>query len=129
MQLVEQQAVLRAGQAPRQFRRAGVVAQLAVRVQRLHRLQVVADQFRQVVALPQPGDALLPFAGAAGLVAPQVVQADAGMAVEIGERRVLARHQGEQTGEDDVFQQVGVVAGVVGVAIVHGRAGSLGREV
>ncbi|MCY1188383.1 hypothetical protein D9M73_294840 [compost metagenome] len=51
------------------------------------------------------------------------------MAVEIGERRVLARHQGEQTGEDDVFQQVGVVAGVVGVAIVHGRAGSLGREV
>ncbi|MNP00370.1 hypothetical protein D3C76_921590 [compost metagenome] len=127
MQFVEQQAILRTGQAPRQLRRAWVVAQLAVRVERPHRLQIISHQLRQIVAIPQTADALLPFAGAAGFVAQQVVETDTGMAVEVGERCVLARHQGEQAGEDGVFQHVGMVAGMVGVAIVHERAGSLGR--
>ena len=90
MQFVEQHAVLGAGQAPRQFRRARVIAQGAVRVQVTDHVQVIVQLLGQAFALPQAGDALLPLAGAAGLVTLQVVEADPGMAVQVGVRRVLA---------------------------------------
>lgn len=119
MQFVEQHAVLGAGQAPRQFRRARVVAQGAVRIQVTDHVQVIVQLLGQAFALPQAGDALLPLAGAAGLVTLQVVEADPGMAVQVGVRRVLAPQQGEDPRQHQVLEDIGMVAGVVSVTIVH----------
>ncbi|MNY01951.1 hypothetical protein D3C86_1345000 [compost metagenome] len=119
MLLVEQHAVLRAGQAPGDLRRAGVVAQRAIGIEFADQRAIVGQQRRQVVAHPQAGDALQPLAGLAGLLAGQVVEADAGMAVEVGEGLVLACHQTQQAAEDGMLEHVGMVAGVKGVTVVH----------
>ncbi|MCY1553246.1 hypothetical protein D9M68_897120 [compost metagenome] len=44
------------------------------------------------------------------------------MGIDIGERLLLARHQGDEAGQHEVFEHVGVVAGVEGVTIVHGNS-------
>ncbi len=41
------------------------------------------------------------------------------MAVEVGERGLLARQQGEDPAQHQVFEHIGVVAGMEGVAVVH----------
>ncbi|MNY26920.1 hypothetical protein D3C86_1607920 [compost metagenome] len=87
---VEVQAVLFARQHARQLRRARIMTQHAIGVHGANHFQVIDQLIRYILGLPQPGDALQPLAGAAGLIALQVVQADAGMAVEVGEGRFLA---------------------------------------
>jgi hypothetical protein len=67
----------------------------------------------------EPADAIAPFAGAAGSLACQIVDADAGMAVEDAERRRLGLEALNHPGEHDVLQDVGMISGVKGVAVVH----------
>jgi hypothetical protein len=52
----------------------------------------------------------------------QVIEAKAGMGIEIGKGLLLARHQRNQASQDQVFEDVGVIAGVEGVTIVHGNS-------
>ncbi|MNE51615.1 hypothetical protein D3C80_1462510 [compost metagenome] len=122
MLLVEQGAVLLAHQAAGQLGRTGVVAQLAVGVQALDDAQVVSGHGRQVIAIPQAGDTFQVLAGTSCLVALQVVQAEPCVGIDVGERLLLARHQGDEAGQHDMFEDVGVVAGVEGVTIVHGNS-------
>ncbi|CAI8727538.1 hypothetical protein EMIT0P265_110247 [Pseudomonas zeae] len=42
------------------------------------------------------------------------------MRVEIGKRLLLARHQGDEAGQGQVFEHIGVIAGMEGVTIIHG---------
>ncbi|CAN2967926.1 hypothetical protein METHPM2_120041 [Pseudomonas sp. PM2] len=81
---------------------------------------VVGGERRQIACAPQAGDAFQVLTSAVGLVALQVVQANAGVSVEVGERLFLARHQGDEAGQGQVFEDIGMVAGVKGVTIIHG---------
>ncbi|MNH18249.1 hypothetical protein D3C79_779470 [compost metagenome] len=120
--LVEQHAVLLTRQAPRKLGRTRVIAQLAVRVHLAQDAQVVSGNLRQIVTPPKPPDAFNPLAGPRCLVALQVVQTEAGMGIEVSERLFLTRHQRNKAGQHEVFEDVGVVAGVKGVTIVHGNS-------
>ncbi len=122
MLLVEQHTLALAGQAASQFRRAGVIAQLAIRVHVVQHLQIVGRQRRQIRGVPQAADTFQPFSGACGLITFQVVEAEPGVGVEIGERLLLARHEGDQASQGEVFEHVGVVAGMVGVTVIHGSS-------
>src|SRR5690606_6301158 len=120
---------LRPSQLALQLRRAGVVAQRTVRVERAQHAKVVGGELRQVRRPPQPADAVQPFAGTTGLVALQVVEADPGMAVEAGEGRFLARQQGDDAADDQMLEHIGVVAGMEGVAVVHGAVPGSGARI
>ena len=62
---------------------------------------------------------------AEAIVAGQVVEADAGVAVEVGERGLLARQQGEDPAQHQVFEHIGVVARVEAVSVTeHGPKGN-----
>ncbi|MOA09925.1 hypothetical protein D3C78_1297880 [compost metagenome] len=128
MFLVEQYPVLRASQASCQLWRTRVVAQLAIRVHFMQHLHVVRRQQRQIRLAPQACDTFQVFTGTAGLVALQVIQTNAGVGVEIGKRLLLARHQGDEAGQGQVFEHIGVIAGMEGVTIIHGCSCE-GREV
>ena len=117
---VQQYTVLGTGQASRPLRRARVIAQLAIRVHLVQHLHVVISHCRQVFLPPQPRNAFQVLARAVGLIALEVVQTNTGMGIEVGERLLFARHQGDEAGQDDMFEDVGMVAGVEGVTIVHG---------
>ncbi len=88
----------------------------------MQHLQIVGRQRRQVGGVPQTADTFQPFSGARGLIAFEVVQAEPGVGVEIGERLLLARHEGDQASQGQVFEDVGVVAGMVGVTVIHGSS-------
>ena len=118
--LVQQHAVLRAGQTPRQFRRARVVTQLTVRVQLVQHLHVIRRHGGQVFLPPQACNALQVLAGASGLIPLKVVQANARVGIQVGKGLLFTRHQGDEAGQNNMFKDVGMVAGVEGVTIVHG---------
>ena len=65
------------------------------------------------------------FAGLACLEAIQRVAAAAGMGVDEAERRRLGLQRLDQRQQHGVFEDVGKVAGVIGVAIVHGGHGKV----
>ncbi|MNP23990.1 hypothetical protein D3C76_1167230 [compost metagenome] len=120
--LVEQHAVLLTRQTPGKFGRARVIAQLAVGVHLAQDTQIVSGNLWQVITPPKPADTFDPLAGTRRLVALQVIQTEASVSVEVGERLLLARHQRNKAGQHKVFEDVGVVAGVKGVTIVHGNS-------
>ncbi|MNP66231.1 hypothetical protein D3C76_1619160 [compost metagenome] len=95
---VEQHAILLTRQAPRKLGRTRVIAQLTIRVHFAQDAQVVSGNLRQIVTPPKPPDAFNPLAGPRCLVALQVVQTEARMGIEIGERLLLARHQRNKSG-------------------------------
>ncbi|MNS21063.1 hypothetical protein D3C72_528180 [compost metagenome] len=118
--LVEQHTILRTGQAPRQLRRPRVIAQLAIRVHLVQHLHVISGQDRQIRLIPQTRNAFQVLTGTVGLVTLKVIQTDASVGVEIGKRLLLARHQGDEAGQGQVFEHIGVIAGMEGVTIIHG---------
>ncbi|MNR23708.1 hypothetical protein D3C85_1407440 [compost metagenome] len=120
--LVEQHAVLLTRQAPGKLGRARVIAQLAVWVHLAQDTQIGSGNLWQVITPPKPTDTFDPLAGTRRLVALQVIQTEASVSVEVGERLLLARHQRNKAGQHKVFEDVGVVAGVKGVTIVHGNS-------
>ena len=67
----------------------------------------------------QAGDAGLRLAGAPRQAAAQIIAAGAGMGVEHEQLLVLGRQQAQQLAERRVLQDVGEVAGVIAMAIVH----------
>src|SRR5690606_7988907 len=71
------------------------------------------------LALPQPANSLLPFPGAGRLVTGQVVEPYTRVTVQVGHWRLLARQGGEQASQHHVLEDIGMVAGMEGVAVVH----------
>jgi hypothetical protein len=78
--------------------------------------------------IPQTRDAFQVLTGTVGLITLKVVKANAGVGIEIGKRLLLARHQGDEAGQGQVFEHIGVIAGMEGVTIIHGCSCE-GREV
>ena len=83
-----------------------------------------AADFRRAQAL----DAVARLARAQGLRAGEVVKPGAGMGVDIAQRRVLLRQIDEDAREDRVLEDVGEIAGVEAVAVVHRRRAPAGRS-
>ena len=67
----------------------------------------------------QPRDSGQPFAAARRLLAAEIVNACAGMGVDDAKRRRLLLQIGQDADQHDVLDDVGEVAGMEGVAIVH----------
>ncbi len=121
MQLEEPQAVRRAQLAQREQRRAGVAAQLAVRVVGTHGGDVIGEQRRQIGAFPEPADAVLVFGMGLRPAAVEAVAAGAGMGVDHPVGLVLLVEVVEHCQQYRVLEDVGVVAGVENVAVTeHG---------
>ncbi len=66
------------------------------------------------------GDAVPPLAGLLRLDAREIGFAGAGMGVEQEEGFVLQLHVLDDEGEDAVLHHIGEIAGVIGVAVIHG---------
>ena len=122
VQLAQGQPVLRAQHRLRQRGRAGIGLRLAFRVAGADDLEPWREQRGDVgrlLRVHDARDALAPFARARGLVAGQIVAPDAGVRVEIAQRRVLAHQVREDARQHRVLEDVGEIAGVEGVAVIH----------
>lgn len=86
MQLGHLQAVLLAQQLAGNQRRARVVAQLAVTVEVFYDRNIRLQLCRQVVLLPDAGDAFKILAGTFGVLAAQLIAARAGVSVRAEKR-------------------------------------------
>lgn len=86
MQLGHLQAVLLAEQLAGDQRGARVVAQLAVTVEVFDHRNIGLKLCRQVVLLPDPGDAFEILAGTLGVLAAQLIAARAGVGVRVEKR-------------------------------------------
>ena len=73
------------------------------------------------LGVEQPPDAALPLIGLARLDPVQIIAADAGMRVYDAKGLVLALQIKDNSRQYDVFDHIGEIAGMIGVAIVHGR--------
>ena len=97
-----------------------------------HRLGAHRQRHRRAGFVIEPADAVAPFGGAAGGIACQIIDTDAGMVVQDAERRLLGFELFDHEGEHDVLQHVGMASGMEGVAVVHalsvrGRRQTLNR--
>ena len=68
----------------------------------------------------EPVDAVAPFAAAPRLLSGEVVTAGAGMGVDDAERRRFLAQMHEDAHQHRVLDHIGEIAGVKGVAIIHG---------
>src|SRR6478609_3748880 len=86
-------------------------------VLRAHDLQVGREQLRDIVALPQPPDAVLILAELLRPRMRKIVTADASVRVEIRERLVFLPHQEQQPREQRMLEYVGEVSSVEQMAV------------
>ncbi len=97
------------------------MGQPAIGIEVFHPLDIVGEGGRKIVAPPKAADALAEFPEFRRLDATQVVAARTGMGVYDPVRALLAVQVGEEAKEDEVLEDVGVVAGVEPVAVAeHG---------
>jgi hypothetical protein len=75
----------------------------------------------------QPADARAPFVAAQGLGPAEIVEAGAGMGVDNAERGGLLAQMHQHAHEHGVLDDIGEVAGVEGMAIVHAGGRVLGK--
>jgi hypothetical protein len=69
----------------------------------------------------EPADALFPFAAALRFRTPEIIESGAGMDVDDAEGRRLGAQMHQDANDHDMLDDVGEIAGVEGVAVVHGR--------
>ena len=69
----------------------------------------------------QLADSAVPLAGLARFDAMQVIDPDAGMGIDDAKWLGLSLQMRNDAGERDVFQDIGMVSGVIGMAVVHPR--------
>ena len=122
MQFAETQRVDVAGEVRGEPGRAGIAAQLEAAVAGLQCIHVGLQRCRQVDAVPQAGDAVDVFAGLLRLVRIDGVEAGAGVGVEQQPGFILGVHVLKAQRQDEVLEDVGVVAGVEGVAIAEHKS-------
>ena len=106
-------------------RRARIPAQ-ALRQRRLARIEgfdgrdIVGEQRRQVGRSQQAMNAASGLAGLLRFLAGEIVAADAGMAVEQEQRSVFGLQMRDDAAQHDMLEDVGEIAGVIDMAVVHG---------
>ena len=122
LELAGDQPVLRPQQRLHQRRRAGIGTERARRIEGCDRVEIGREQRAQrrvELALHQKLDAVAPFQSLAGLHAAEIVEARAGMGVDDAERRRLVAQMCQHAAQRGVLHDVGEVAGVIGVSVVH----------
>ncbi|MFK4584244.1 hypothetical protein ABIF83_007721 [Bradyrhizobium ottawaense] len=123
LELAGDESVLRPEQAARNQRRARIGFELTLRIEGADDIEIGLYQRQGLVrqaCLHQPRDAGQPFAAPARLVAVEIVEAGAGMGVDDAERPRLVLQIGDDARQHDVLDDIGEVAGVEGVTIIHG---------
>src|SRR5581483_3834824 len=126
--LAQREAIRVARELLRNQWRAGIVAELAVGIERADQAQVVADRRILVAQIPKPGDAALELRGARSFVARKIVDAGAGVGLQVEPRRFLAIQSCEQLAQQRVLEDVGEIARVVAVLVVHGSELGCGSD-
>ena len=127
MQFAGGQPVHRAHHAAQKARRPGVPTQTVgeragARIERFDGGDIVGEHRRQLGFGEQAPDAADRLAGLQRLFPREIVAPDAGVAVEQQERPLLGLEVGNDATEHDVFEDVGEIAGVIGMAVIHGAA-------
>ncbi|MCR6652742.1 MAG: hypothetical protein NVV73_15245 [Cellvibrionaceae bacterium] len=89
---------------------------------------VIRQCGRQIAHLPQRTYAALVFCGLFRLGTGQAVKAGARVGVQITQRFVLLHHIAEDLDQGGVFEDIGVVAGMEGVAVGEHGGSSIGRR-
>ena len=100
-------------------------------VERPDRFEIGGQQLRDFALRPrlqQSGDAVAPFRRTPSRLAVEIVAPRARMGVDEAERGFLAGEIGEQTRQERVLENVGEIAGVEDVAIVHPVFIAVGRD-
>ena len=119
--LVQDQGILRAQQLGEQAGRAGVEPR------RSHRMIPVIHRCNGGMIVSQQGvrigkgaqHALRCLAGALGIGAAKVIKSAAGVRVDQGQRRLLLLQGAHQGDQQAVLHDIGAIAGMEGVAIIH----------
>ncbi|MND77766.1 hypothetical protein D3C80_694630 [compost metagenome] len=119
VQLHQRQLVLIAGETARQLRRARVVVQLTIAIHLFDDAKIGGHGGPLGPLVPQPAYAVGVLRLLLGPVAAQVVETAAGMGVQHDEGLLLLLEGLDDQGLDGVFQHVGMVAGVKGVAVAQ----------
>ena len=125
MQFAQRETVLRAQHRLGQRGRAGICLRLALAVAGADDFEPWRQQRGDLIGLFRADDArhaLAPFARAGGLVAGKIIAANSSVRVEIAQRRVLAHQVCEDAREHRVLEDVGEIAGVEGMAVIHGAS-------
>jgi nitrite reductase/ring-hydroxylating ferredoxin subunit len=124
VQLAQDGAVLLAHQASGDQRRAGVEHHVAFAgwLELVHDVDVALQGHWQGRSVEQALHAVGMLLCLQCLLAAQVVKAARGMRIDVAERRRLGLQGIEHADERGVLEHVGEVAGMEGMAIVHGRA-------
>ena len=122
-------AILLAQKVPDQRRGAWIAAQFAIRIRRGDRFEIGRQQRTHGLGqrmAGKPRDARAKLTCALRRVILQIVDADPGMGIDDAERLVLALQIVDEPCQHRVLDDVGEVAGVEGVAVIHDRYRSEG---
>ncbi len=74
---------------------------------------------RQAPLVVKASDAVAPLSGLRRLVRVKIIETDAGMKVQHPQRLFLLLQVLEDACQYDVFQYIGMISGVIGVAVIH----------
>ena len=124
LELAGEQAILRAQKRAHERGRAGIAGEVAGAVEGGNRVEIGRKQPTRLLADrsgDEPLNALAPFEAARRLRTVEIVAAGAGMGVDDAERRRLGAQVHQNADQDRMLDHIGKVAGVKGVAIIHGR--------
>ena len=128
LELTRHEPVLRPHQAARDQGRPRIGLELSLRIEGANDVHVRLGQCDCLVRearLHQPRDPRQPLAAAARLVAVEIIEAGTRMGVDDAEGGRLVLQVSQDARQRDVLDDIGEVAGVEGVAIVHGAGASV----
>ncbi len=121
VRLAERDAILGAHESLRYRRRTRVAERSALDVARANGFKIGSQEishWRGWAGGQNPRDPVTPFRRALRLPARQIESARPGMGVDEPEGAFLAGQINEDAGQNDVFEHIGEIAGMKGVAIV-----------
>ena len=122
VQFEEAQAILRPQHAERDPWRTRIVPQHAIRIRGADQPQIVGHGFRRIVSPPEQFNAVAKLGVPDRVSLLERIHAGAGMRIDHQQRLLLLGEKSQQRDQHDVLQRVGVVAGMVAVAIAQHRA-------
>ena len=128
VQFEKMQPILATQSVQRQPWRARVVTQPAIRIEQSDGGDVGGERRRQIVPVPQAADAGGELGVLPCLLGIEQVAAGTGVAIDDPVRLFLLVQVIQQLQQDAVFENIGVVAGVKGVAVAqHVQVGQMQR--
>ena len=104
------------------------MAQLAIRVEQADQVDIFDSRSGQLFGIPQTSNAITEFRQFLGMIGFEKVTASTGMGINNPERRGLFCKIAGRKQQDQVFENVGVIAGVESVAVTQHAASFSWRE-